>query len=84
MIEEAKQKQALKIVHDFIIVARRFAYDEKDAKFIADFLDEVEYLPALILEETNQTEFFQKYAKGICEQFDCNEVFARNKDFWSK
>lgn len=84
MIIREKEKQALKIVHDFIIKARSFAYEEKDAKFIADFLDEVEYLPALMLEEKDQTEFFQKYAKGICEQFNCNEVFARNKDFWNK
>lgn len=84
MIEEAKQKQALKIVQDFIIVARGFAYDEKEVNFIADFLDSVELLPGLMLEEKDRTDLFQRYAKGICEEFDCNEVFARNKDFWSK
>lgn len=84
MIVKDKERQALKIIHDFIIKARSFAYENKDGKFMADFLDQVEYLPALMLEEKDQTEFFRDYAKGICEEFDCNEVFARNKDFWSK
>ena len=82
MIKESKQKQALKIVHDFIIKARSFAYEEKDAKFMAEFLDRVEYLPALMLEEKDSTDFFQCYAKGICEEFNCPEVFNRNKEFW--
>ena len=84
MIDKTKEKQALKIVHDFVIKAKSFAYEEKDAKFMAEFPDKVEYLPALMLEERDRTDFFQRYSKGICEQFECDDVLAGNKDFWKQ
>lgn len=79
MIQENKQRRALKIVQDLIIKARSFAYEEKDPQFMAEFLDKVEYLPALMLEEKDRTDFFERYLKQICDEYDCHEVLNRNK-----
>ena len=84
MIQENKQKWALKIVHDLIIRARWFAYQEKDSKFMAGFLDEVEYLPALMLDERGETDFFERYAKGICEKYNCSGILTINESLKSE
>lgn len=45
MIQENKQRWAIQIVQDLIIKARSFAYERKDAQFMAEFLDRVELFP---------------------------------------
>ncbi|MCU0239838.1 MAG: hypothetical protein MUC29_10375 [Pyrinomonadaceae bacterium] len=79
MIEQTKQKRAIKIIQDLIIIARGMAYEGKDVKLLAEFLDKVEYLPALMLEEKDRTDFFERYLIGICEDYNCPEVLSRNK-----
>jgi hypothetical protein len=79
MIETHRQRRGLKIIQDFIIKARSLAYEGKDTKYIAEFLDKIEYLPALMLEEKDRTELFEKYVVSICEEYNCPEILLRNK-----
>jgi len=48
MIESKKQKKAIQAIQDLIIEARNLAYQNFPNKDLAEFLDGVEYLPALI------------------------------------
>ncbi len=50
MIERNKNKKALQAIQDLIIEARSKAYQNIESKDLAEFLDGLEYLPALVIE----------------------------------
>ncbi|HRH43414.1 MAG TPA: hypothetical protein PKY82_17420 [Pyrinomonadaceae bacterium] len=79
MIKENKTRRAIKIVQDLIIVARNFGYEDKEPNYIAKFLDRVELLPGLILEEKDRTDLFEQCVRDICDIYGCEEVINRNK-----
>ena len=76
-----REKVALVAIQRLLVRGRTMAYEANDKKF-AEFFDELEYLPSLILEEDDKSDFFQQYLKGICENFDCIEIYNLflNKD----
>ncbi|MFP9114700.1 GTP-binding protein EngB [Flavobacterium sp. RHBU_3] len=77
MVREEKLNNAIKAVHDLIIKTRALAYENYPALALAKLLDEMEYLPALILEEKDQTEFFESYLEHICKQYNFPEILLR-------
>jgi hypothetical protein len=40
----------------------------KDSQYIAEFLDKVEYFPALMPEEKDRMDFFEKYLIEVCKK----------------
>lgn len=71
MIATHKQKKAIQAIHDLMIEARVFAAEERSHEQLFRFFDHLEYLPALMLEEKDQTIFFEEYLEGICLEFNC-------------
>ncbi len=69
MISQEKSRNALRVIHDIIILARKMAYDKVDHKKIASVLDDLEHLPMLILDENDRTEDFRKYVEGFGEDY---------------
>jgi hypothetical protein len=51
MIQTDKQRKALMTVHDLLIRSRILAYERYPIEGIADLMDWLEYLPALMLEK---------------------------------
>ena len=78
MIKEDKNKKALKAIQDLIIEAGTMAYKNVSSKDLAEFLDDLEYLPALIIEGDN-TELFENYLKEFCSKRNCIHVLNRYK-----
>lgn len=68
MISPKKQAAALKAIQQLIIFSRKMAYDRVSHEKIAELLDDIEYLPTLILEEEDRTDAFGKYLEGIAKQ----------------
>jgi hypothetical protein len=64
-----------KAVHSLIIEARLMAYNKIEHEKIADFLDKVEYLPCLIMEEKDNSDFFLDCLKAACENFNCPRAY---------
>lgn len=77
MIEVSKSKKALVAIQDLIIRVRTFAYEKKDYSEIAELLDDIEYLPALIVEEVNNTELFENYLANTCSKFGFNDIIQK-------
>ena len=75
MIHIDKQSKAMEAIHDLIIMARMLTQNNPDKLF--DFLDRLEYLPALILEERENTAFFEQFLQELCEQYDCQHIFNK-------
>ncbi|OQP47722.1 hypothetical protein [Niastella populi] len=74
MIKVEKEKKALKAIHDLICHGRKLAYEGTASKILAEFMDDLEYLPALMLQESDTTDLFEEYLKGTCKQFDCDYI----------
>lgn len=74
MIAEIKRKKAIKAIHSLIIEARSLGYKSASSKDIADFLDGIEYLPTLMLEERDTTLIFEEHLKLFCFQYGCFHV----------
>jgi hypothetical protein len=74
MIEAKKERYALRAIQDLICHGRKMAYEGITGDRMAKFMDDLEYLPALMLEISDKTDFFEEYLKGICLDFDCNYI----------
>jgi hypothetical protein len=75
MIDPALQATALKSVHFMTIQARAWAYDEESHKRIADLLDDVEYLIALLFEAEDRTDDFLGYLEESAKRHQCQHAF---------
>lgn len=73
-----KEKSALQALHLLIIKGRMMAWENNSTQLF-EFLDELEYLPALMLEEENQSKMFEEYLEAICIKRKCPEVYHQFK-----
>lgn len=69
MVSLEKNSNALKIIQKLVIHARKMAYDKESHEKIAALLDDIEYLPGLINDASDQTETFRQYVVGIADKY---------------
>lgn len=84
MIQKDKVKKSLKLIHNLILKARIMAYQKEEHSVIASFLDDVEYLQALLLSENDCTNIFYKHSISIGEEYECLgfiEDYNQDNDF---
>ncbi|MDR6922278.1 MULTISPECIES: hypothetical protein [Chryseobacterium] len=81
MIQTEKLNSAILAIQDMIIRARSLAYKNESYEFLADFLDGIEYLPALILEKGDQTELFEHFLEELSTKYNFPEVFNKYKKY---
>jgi len=77
MIKEDKFNNSIVAIHNLIIRARSLAYQKADYEIISDFLDALEYLPALIIEKEDRTGLFEQFLDDICKRYSCTEVLDK-------
>ena len=53
------------------------AFEGMPSEQLAYFFDDIEYLPALMLEERNADERFSGYLEEICEKFNCSHICSQ-------
>ncbi len=76
MIDPQKLTKAIKVIQDLVIVGRTLAYEGCSSQFMAEYLDHLEYLPGLMLEEKDQTDFFEEYLRAIVVSYKCPHVLV--------
>lgn len=79
MIIEKKHRAEIDAIRDLIIHGRWLTFEGISKDLMIDFLDKVEYLPELVLNEKSTTQSFEEYLQMICENFDCMEILVRYK-----
>lgn len=79
MIATNKHSKAIQAVQDLIIEARSLAYQKIPGEKLAEFLDGVEYLPALFLEKEDRTELFENYLEEFCNRYNCSGILNKYK-----
>ncbi len=77
MISTEKKLLAIEAIQSLIVQGRTMAYEGVPNDELAKFLDDLEYLPGLMLEKLDRSEQFSEYLKGICEKYDCNRIHGR-------
>ena len=77
MIESGKQIKAIQAIQDLIIEARSLAYNKTEHIHLAEFLDSIEYLPGLIVEEKDNTALFEQYLNNLYSENNCMNVVNR-------
>ncbi|MEM1359275.1 MAG: hypothetical protein AAGF89_13790 [Bacteroidota bacterium] len=61
----------MKAIHSLIIELRRMTYHGvAGSNETIEFLDKLEYLQALIIEDEDHSSFFDSYLEGLCEKFN--------------
>lgn len=70
------EKKGLIAIHKLLIKGRMLV-NELEKAAIFSFFDEIEYLPALILSDKDDTKEFGEYLKGICQEFNCNYIYEQ-------
>ncbi|NOX59056.1 MAG: hypothetical protein GXP29_09395 [Planctomycetes bacterium] len=74
MIANDRREGALRAIQFGIAQARLLAYERESHKRIASFLDELDYLIAMLLEESEQTAMFEEVAREIGREFNCMRI----------
>ena len=73
----SNQAKALKALHRLLIHGRMMAFEGTPSQELAWFFDDIELLPALMMEERNTDDFFGAYLKEICVKFKCDHIFSQ-------
>lgn len=70
-------QKALKAIHSLIIETRIMVGNKEGYDQIFNLLDDLEYLPALLLEKKDNKEMFNSYLKEMCESYKLNHIYNR-------
>lgn len=73
-------KKLFEAIHALIIEARIMTGNKTNHEDIFDFLDHLEYLPALVIESNDRTNFFEQYLLGICQEYNCMRIYNKYRD----
>lgn len=79
MINKEKLNSSILSIQDLIIRTRNLAYQKHAVEKLAELLDSIEYLPALILEKEDRTDLFENYLEEICNKYDFPDVLNKYK-----
>ncbi|MDR3010868.1 MAG: hypothetical protein LBV59_23275 [Sphingobacterium sp.] len=81
MVDEKKLRDAILAIHDLIIRARIMTFEKVSNEVMFDFLDDLEYLPVLILEDKREnTKRFEEYLESICNRYDYPDILIKYKN----
>lgn len=80
MVKDEKQEKALRAIHNSIIHIKMMILKGKTYKEIFNYVDEIEYLPLLLLSKTNDTDIFEQQLEEISKKFDYHSLWLRYQD----
>ena len=77
MIPPKKNRRAIKAIHNLMIRLKINIVQELPHKELYNLIDELEYLPILLLNKEDRTQEFGEYLKKICSQFQCMRIWEQ-------
>jgi len=69
VVATEKFGNALSVIQRLIVIVRKMAYDRVDHERIASVLDDIDYLPHLMIAEEDCTEKFRNHVIGIADSY---------------
>ena len=80
MIPPEKNRRAIKAIHNLMIRLKINIVQELPHKELYNLIDELEYLPILLLNKEDRTQEFEEYLKKNCSQFQCMCIWEQYQD----
>ena len=80
MITPEKNRRAIKAIHNLMIRLKINIVQELPHRELYNLIDELEYLPILLLNKEDRTKEFEEYLKKICSQFQCMRIWEQYQD----
>lgn len=69
------RKRQIKAIHRLLINMRIAIFEAKPHKELFELIDDIEILPAMLLEEDFQEDQFDLFLKGYCEKYNYEGVW---------
>lgn len=79
MIRPEKHTQSIEAIHDLIIQIKLMTVFKKPHLEMYHFIDEVEYLPQLMMSEEDKTALFEEELDNICLKYNLISVLEKYK-----
>ena len=80
MIPPKKNRRAIKAIHNLMIRLKINIVQELPHRELYNLIDELEYLPILLLNKEDRTQEFEEYLKKNCSQFQCMRIWEQYQD----
>jgi hypothetical protein len=77
MVKEEKMNSSILAIQDLIIRARIIASEKQESDMLFNLLDSIEYLPALILEKKDNTDFFKDFLDSVCTEYNFPDIMKK-------
>jgi hypothetical protein len=77
MINKDKHTKGLTAIHELLVRGRIMAFEGTTSDEFFIFFDEMEHLPALMLEENNRTELFELCLLEICKKYQSMYIYNK-------
>ena len=77
MITPKKNRRAIKAIHNLMIRLKINIVQELPHRELYNLIDELEYLPILLLNKEDRTQEFEEYLEKICSQFQCMRIWEQ-------
>ncbi|MFN0201773.1 MAG: hypothetical protein ACKVTZ_09645 [Bacteroidia bacterium] len=79
MIQNTHKSADLIAIHNLVVKGKALAQNGMENKQLGEFLDALEYFPALICwpDKTDKTDMFVRYLKSTCEEYNCTSIFTK-------
>ncbi|HBV15071.1 GTP-binding protein EngB [Chryseobacterium carnipullorum] len=77
MINEEKLKKSITAIHDLLIKIKIMTVNNSSHLEMYNLIDDLEYLPLLILEQEDRTDIFNDALKDLCEKHNFLDVIKK-------
>lgn len=77
MIKENKLKKSVAAIHDLLIKVKLMTVQNSSHLEMYNLIDDLEYLPQLIIEQEDTTHLFEQFLKELCEKFNFPDVIKK-------
>lgn len=77
MVRNRSFNKLILAIHDLMIHVKIMSVNKVLHKEMYDFIDEIEYLPQLIVSEEDQTELFDNELIRICEKYNLTNILSK-------
>lgn len=80
MINPIKEKKAIVVIHDLLIQLKIMSVNNKPHLEMYNFIDKLEYLPQLIIDDEDRTLIFDQCIEKLCEDHNLPLIIHRYKN----
>lgn len=77
MVRNRSFNKLILVIHDLMIHVKIMSVNKVPHKEMYDFIDEIEYLPQLIVSEEDQTKLFDNELIRICEKYNLTNILSK-------